>query len=118
MPLSTDESLNESPAYIWSKSLAQGSRREESAMLQSEAKNHPPLSLMGSLYITLSAIGALVGVFVAGMLVALEEARLSGQGRIFTDLELAGVGVGMVAGGAALGVFVAVVFRTIRWAWH
>ena len=72
---------------------------------------------MIGLYMTLGAIGGLVGVFVAGMVVALAQG-LRSEGETLSDLQQVGVGIGIVAAGAGAGVGAAGVAHWIRWLWE
>ena len=72
---------------------------------------------MSGWYVTLAASGGLVGVFVAGVLVALGQAFPAGSAGKLNEGELAGIGIGIVAGGVALGAMMAGLAQLTTWIW-
>ena len=72
---------------------------------------------MSGWYVTLAASGGLVGVFVAGVLVALGQAFPGGSAGKLNEGELAGMGIGIVAAGMALGAMTAGLAQVITRLW-
>ena len=72
---------------------------------------------MTGLYVTLGAIGGLVGVFVAGMVIALAQGLRTGSATTLNEAEQAGVGIGIVLAGVGVGVIAAGLAHGIRWLW-
>ena len=74
------------------------------------------------MYLTVGAIGGLVGLFVAGLLVALEEAALGvtfpGERYFDQDWRLAGAALGLVFGGIGLGLLLAGLTQGATWMWR
>ena len=73
------------------------------------------------MYLTVGAIGGLVGLFVAGLLVALEVAALGvafpGERYLDQDWRLAGASLALVFGGIGLGLLLAGMAQGATWMW-
>ena len=73
---------------------------------------------VGDWPVTLAMVGALVGLFLAGLLVALNQAFPEGGSGGLNAGVLTGISLAIIAAGSALGALTAGVPPLIRWLWR
>ena len=73
---------------------------------------------VGEWYVTLAMVGALVGLFVAGLLVALNQAFPEGKSGGLNAGVLTGVSIAIIVGASALGALVVGVGKLAGWGWR
>lgn len=72
---------------------------------------------VGEWYGTLAIVGALVGLFVAGLLVALNQAFPEGRSGGMNAGVLTGVSIAIIVGASLLGVSLAGLAQFVAWGW-
>ena len=73
---------------------------------------------IGEWYITLAMVGALIGLFVAGILVALNQAFPDGTSGTLNPGLLTGIAIGIIIGASALGALMAGTAQAVAWGWR
>lgn len=73
---------------------------------------------VGEWPVTLAMVGALVGLFVAGLLVALNQAFPEGGSGGLNAGALTGISIAIIVGASLLGALMAGVPPLIRWLWR
>ena len=93
---------------------------EEEAGVQSDApspKRRRRLQV-GEWYVTMAMVGALVGLFVAGLLVALNQAFPDGGSGGLNPGLLTGISMAIIVGASLLGALMAGVPPLTAWVWR
>ena len=73
---------------------------------------------VGEWYVTLAMVGALVGLFVAGILVALNQAFPDGSSGNINAGVLTGISIAIIVGTSGLGALVAGCGQLVGWGWR
>ena len=73
---------------------------------------------VGEWYVTMALTGALAGLFVAGLLVALNQAFPEGGSGGMNGGVLTGVSIGIIVGGAVLGAVIVGMGKFAVWGWR
>ena len=73
---------------------------------------------VGEWYVTLAMVGALVGLFAAGILVALNQAFPDGTSGRLNGGWLTGLAIGIIVGASALGALTAGAAQLAGWGWR
>ena len=73
---------------------------------------------VGEWYVTMAMVGALVGLFVAGLLVALNQAFPDGGSGGLNPGLLTGISIAIIVGASLLGALMAGVPPLTRWVWR
>ena len=73
---------------------------------------------VGEWYVTLAMVGALVGLFAAGILVALNQAFPAGTSGRLNAGWLTGLAIGIIVGASALGALMAGAAQLAAWGWR
>ena len=73
---------------------------------------------VGEWYVTLAMVGALVGLFIAGILVALNQAFPEGESGNLNAGAVTGISIGIIAGASALGALMAGAAQLVGWGWR
>ena len=73
---------------------------------------------IGEWYVTLAMVGALIGLFVAGILVALNQAFPDGTSGTLNPGVLTGIAIGIIIGASALGALMAGTAQAVAWGWR
>ena len=73
---------------------------------------------VGEWYVTLAMVGALVGLFAAGILVALNQAFPDGTSGRLNAGWLTGLAIGIIVGASALGALTAGAAQLAAWGWR
>ena len=92
-------------------------------MIQASSATRPRRSparrlQIGEWYVTLAMVGALVGLFVAGILVALNQAFPDGTSGTLNPGVLTGIAIGIIIGASALGALMAGAAQAVAWGWR
>ncbi len=94
-------------AWVW--------RRPRGWKAQPSEDAEPPI---GEWYVTMAMVGALVGLFVAGLLVALNQAFPDGGSGGLNPGLLTGISIAIIVGASLLGALMAGVPPLTGWVWR